>query len=205
MRKSRDKDNPTAGKRRALAAAVNILCLAVTVIAASVSIACAAFGICSLQAGYPTFGERGYFYVGEEGVPDRVDGETLLIFVPCEGSAVARGDAVIYGGVSGARAGVCLRNDAGGGRLVLNTPYGVAVVSYSAVTGRVAYADEGAGKFIGALSRSYPASAVALGVFAAAITAITAVLAVKRRRRAAGKAPSRRNSERGDGNASSAS
>lgn len=181
-----DKSAPSVSAKGAV---LNAVCVAVIVLAAGISLACAVFGICTLSFGYPTFGDEGYCHVGEEGVPDYVDGEALIIFSPCEGSVAEKGDMVVFGGRHGARVGACELNDAKAGRLVVRTAYGMTSVAYSAVTGKVVGKDVAAGKFVGALARAYPASAITLYVFAAGIIAMAVVLSVKRKRGGPGAPP----------------
>lgn len=165
---------------------VDALCIALILVCAAVSAAAAVFGVSTVIAGYPTFGGNGYCYVGDEGVPDSAEGRTLLVFRGCGGAEVRIGDTVIYDSGAGARAGLCVAVDGARQRAVLNVAEGITSVPFSSVVGVSFDGDERAGKFVGALADIYPASSIALFSFAAAVIAVAAISAAKRRRESRG-------------------
>ena len=170
------------GNGAALHIAVNFLCVAVILFCSGIAVAAVIFGAATLNAGYPTFGGYGYYYAGDEGIPDVTDGRVLLVFEKCDGDGVKKGDVLIYGGSGGARAGVCLLVDKASGRVVLSVSDGIATVPFDSVMGKTVDENEGAGKVVGALADIYPASSIALFTLAAAVVAIAVIVAAGRRR-----------------------
>lgn len=68
------------GNGAALHIAVNFLCVAVILFCSGIAVAAVIFGAATLNAGYPAFGGYGYYYAGDEGIPDVTDGRVLLVF-----------------------------------------------------------------------------------------------------------------------------
>ena len=194
--------NGARGAPSVFARVTDALCLAFISVCVAVSVAAAVFGVATVVCGYPTFGGDGYCYVGDEGVPDAVQGRTVLAFRSCDGKEARTGDTVIYDSGAGARAGVCVATDGAVQRVVLSTARGITSVPFSAVVGVAFAADESAGKFVGALADIYPASSYALFTLAAAAIAVTAISSVKRRRKTRKGEISGRNGRGGRRNAS---
>lgn len=189
--------NPTGeplGKRLKTAAggALTVLCLVALVFSLGTAAVLAAAGISTLSAGYPSLGDRGFYYAADPA--GNIPSGSLVFFSETGGESVRAGDTVIFRTAQGAMAGECLRKREDENALVVRCAGGALSVPFAAVIGVAESSDPSAGKLIGALGKSHPASSAVLFAIGGAYAVLWIALALVRRRKK-GREQSRQNAD----------